>query len=163
MLLAIDPGPTVSAWIVVSDDSEPSHFGKDDNASLREIVLGLAPPRGFDRVAIENVTSYGQTVGREVFDTCRWIGRFEEAAEATGRRVELVPRRAVRRHHCDPSSQGSDREVIWALCDRFAPGQPNFGKGTVKAPGFFHGFKKDVWQAYALAVYVNDKKMVSLL
>lgn len=32
----------------------------------------------------------------------------------------------------------------------------NRGKGTKTAPGWFHGFAADVWQAYALGVYAID-------
>ena len=42
------------------------------------------------------------------------------------------------------------------MYDRFAAGQPNRGKGTKANPGWFHGFAGDVWQAYALAVYIAD-------
>lgn len=52
--------------------------------------------------------------------------------------------------------KANDATVRQALVDRFAPGQPNHGKGTKAAPGWFHGFRADVWQAYALAVYVAD-------
>jgi hypothetical protein len=43
-----------------------------------------------------------------------------------------------------------------AIVDRFASGQPNRGKGTKAKPGWFYGFRADIWQAYALAVLVAD-------
>lgn len=32
----------------------------------------------------------------------------------------------------------------------------NHGKGTKAAPGWFHEFRADIWQAMALAVYTAD-------
>lgn len=61
----------------------------------------------------------------------------------------------VKLHHCH-DSKAKDANIVQALIDRFASGQPNRGKGTVKSPGWFFGFKDDIWQAYALAVYAAD-------
>ena len=38
------------------------------------------------------------------------------------------------------SLSAKDANIRQALVDRYAPGQPNFGKGTKKDPGFFYGF-----------------------
>ena len=61
----------------------------------------------------------------------------------------------LRADHCH-GSRAKDTNIRQALVDRFAPGQPNHGKGTKAEPGWFYGFRADVWQAYALAVYVAD-------
>jgi hypothetical protein len=86
-----------------------------------------------------------------------WIGRFLEASADNPwifRRQRHV-RQPVKLHHCH-DSRAKDSNIRQALVDRFAPGQPNHGKGTKKVPGWFHGFHSDIWQAYALAVYVAD-------
>ena len=103
--------------------------------------------------AIEMVASYGMAVGAEVFDTCVWIGRFHEAIFGG---ADLIYRREVKLHHCG-TSKAKDSNITQALADRFAPGQPNHGKGTKADPGWFYGFAKDAWQAYALAVLVADR------
>ena len=103
------------------------------------------------------VASYGMPVGREVFETCVWIGRFAEIlARTTGREPRLVCRRDVKLHHCH-SPRANDATIRQALVDRFAYGQPNHGKGTKKQPGWFYGFHADIWQAYALAVATADR------
>jgi hypothetical protein len=155
-VLAIDPGNTHSAYVWIDDDRCPVRTQKLPNAALlnelRYRRLGVA----VDRVAIEMVASYGMAVGADVFETCVWIGRFCEAiAHRTGREPALVKRHAVKLHHCH-DSRAKDSNIAQALVDRFAPGQPNRGKGTKAAPGWFHGFAADIWQAYALAVYAAD-------
>ena len=153
-VLAIDPGPTESAYALIDENTlQPHDFGKRPNHDILE-DLASAGLVGVDRVAIEMVASYGMAVGAEVFETCVWIGRFQQVAGASGP-VDLIHRRDVKLHHCH-SARAKDANVTQALVDRFAPGQPNHGKGTKANPGWFYGFKADIWQAYALAVYVAD-------
>jgi hypothetical protein len=68
---------------------------------------------------------------------------------------DLVYRADVKLHHCH-SSKAKDSNITQALIDRFASGVPNHGKGSKAAPGWFYGFKADIWAAYALAVYTAD-------
>ena len=151
--LAIDPGNTYSAWVLIDDKTRrPLDFGKDENGEIR-IEL---PHIDADRVVIEMVASYGMAVGADVFETCVWIGRFIERSPVP---PVLVKRQPVKLHHCR-SPKAKDANVIQALVDRFAPGQPNRGKGTKAAPGWFYGFAADVWQAYALAVFDVDYQEV---
>ena len=151
--LAIDPGNTESAYVVIEDDTRrPVTFGKIPNDHLLG-KMDMDPNVHFaDRVVIEMVASYGMPVGADVFETCVWIGRFVERAPVE---PVLQVRGPVKLHHCR-SSKAKDSNIIQALVDRFAPGQPNRGKGTKDAPGWFYGFAADVWQAYALAVYAAD-------
>lgn len=103
------------------------------------------------------IAGMGMTVGQEVFDTCVWIGRFWEIALRVG---DNEPTRIYRREEklnlCG-SLSAKDANIRQALVDRYAPGQPNFGKGTKKNPGFFYGFSADMWQAMAVAVTYFDK------
>ncbi|KHD34036.1 hypothetical protein NL50_18035, partial [Clostridium acetobutylicum] len=54
------------------------------------------------------------------------------------------------------SMKANDSTITQALVDRFAYGVRNHGKGTKKEPGWFYGFKKDIWQAYAVGVTYFD-------
>lgn len=154
-LLAIDPGNHESGWVVIDTATRrPIEFGKTENEALTtRIVWGLGD--GVNAV-IEMVASYGMAVGADVFETCVWIGRFVQAlAHAQGVEADLIKRHPVKVHHCH-SAKANDANVRQALVDRFAPGQPNHGKGTRAEPGWFYGFRADIWQAYALAVYAAD-------
>jgi hypothetical protein len=153
-ILAIDPGPAESAYVVIDDDLRPYIADKMPNDDLRDWVMDLRwSAQAPESVAIEMVASYGMAVGAEVFETCVWIGRFAERSPVT---PELVYRRDVKLHHCH-SAKAKDANITQALIDRFAPGVPNKGKGTKAEPGWFYGFRADIWQSYALAVYVADR------
>jgi hypothetical protein len=154
-VLAIDPGNEQSAFALIDAATcRPLQVDKVDNAYLSECLqlAGVAVPFP-DVVAIEMVASYGMPVGREVFETCVWIGRFLELAAWA--EPDLIYRRDVKLHLCQ-SSKAKDSNITQALVDRFASGAPNKGKGTKAAPGWFYGFRADIWQAYALAVLVAD-------
>lgn len=158
-VLAIDPGNTESGWALIdSATCTPIRFGKTANADLQDHLWTAAPGViEADHAVIEMVASYGMAVGATVFETCVWIGRFYTAVEChTGDEPELIYRRDVKLHHCG-QTKAKDSNITQALADRFAPGQKNHGKGTKAEPGFFFGFKADIWQAYALAVLAADR------
>lgn len=153
-VLAVDPGDTQSAYSLIDATTRrPIAHAKLPNDDLRDDLAQLG---GTDvAVAVEMVASYGMTVGAEVFETCVWIGRYIERCAALGQAASRVYRRDVKLHHCH-SARAKDANITQALVDRFATGQTNHGKGTRATPGWFYGFRADVWQAYALAVYVAD-------
>lgn len=153
-IVGIDPGNEQSAYVLCSaSDLKPISFAKLTNelmydhmcTALRSLDLDSAADVEF---AIEMIASYGLPVGAEVFDTCRWIGRLEERLKRF--RVTFIFRKEEKVYICG-SMRANDANIRQALVDRFAPGQPNFGKGTKKNPGFFFGFKADVWQSFAVA------------
>lgn len=154
--LAIDPGPTESAYVVIDGYRMPSDFGKVDNHELFG-VLDQVRQWGPTLAGIEMVSSYGMPVGVDVFETCVWTGRFYQYIEEhTFMTTDLIKRQEVKLHHCH-DSRAKDGNIIQALVDRFTPGETNRGKGTKANPGWFHGFAGDIWQAYALAVYMADR------
>lgn len=158
-VLAIDPGNTESAYVVLDKDTRrPTDFDKIPNLQLLARLPVIAEDFELAGIAIEMVASYGMPVGADVFETCVWIGRFTQLADGFYHQppVDLVKRHPVKVHHCH-SAKAKDSNITQALVDRFAPGQPNRGKGTKANPGWFYGFAADVWQAYALGVYVADQ------
>lgn len=154
-LLAIDPGNTESAYVLMQGYA-PISFGKCPNDELAHMLTAL------DRlevgtVAIEMIASYGMPVGREVFDTCVWIGRYEQIAITCGATVDKVYRAEVKLNLCG-SSRAKDGNVRKALIDRFARHDLKNGKGTKGNKDWFYGFKADIWQSYAVGVTWLDAR-----
>lgn len=146
-LLAIDPGPKESAWVVY-EDGRILDFGKEPNDVVRIRCLS-----GQDyHLAIEMVQSFGLAVGAEVFETVFWIGRM---VEAWGRSYTLIYRKDVKMHLCN-SMRAKDANIRQALIDRFGPGK-DVAIGNKRCKGPLHGISKDVWSALAVAVTYSDQ------
>jgi hypothetical protein len=135
-ILAIDPGSTESAWLLM-DGLGPLRFGIDPNEKLLD-DLRHGPFPYPDVVAIERVESFGMPVGAEVFETVRWAGRFEEACYPT--RVVLVTRQAVKLALCH-DTRAKDPNIRRALLDGFGG---DGAKGTKAHPGPLYGVSRDV-------------------
>ena len=145
-ILAIDPGTTRSACVLLNSNGIPVMYDTIENADVLHLIDDLE----FERVIVEMVASYGMPVGREVFETVYWIGRFCQAAG----NHERMYRGQVKDHLCR-SRKANDAAIRQALLDRFGPGK---GKaiGVKKSPGPLYGIKGDEWAALAVAVCAFD-------
>jgi hypothetical protein len=143
-VFAIDPGNEESAWCVLVD-GKPFESGKEANAELLERVKAWRAEGWL--LAVEMIASYGMPVGREVFETCVWIGRF---VQAWGGEHTLVYRKDVKVLHCG-SARATDANIRASLIDRFGPGKPK-AIGSKAAPGPLYGFRGDQWSALAVAL-----------
>jgi hypothetical protein len=147
-ILAIDPGTTESGYAVFG-------YGRvlSSGVMSNEALIGmLRDPTvfralGVDRIAVEMIANYGMAVGREVFETCVWIGRFIEAWKGPHK---LVYRQRVKLHLCQ-SPRAKDANIRQALIDRLGP------QGTKKDPGPTYGVKSHAWAALAVAVTAADE------
>lgn len=150
-VLAIDPGTSKSAWLLFNSENDaPLAFGLEENHQLLNRLLAFDFYR-VEHVAVEMVASYGMAVGKEVFETCVWIGRFIQAARSNMlSQVDLVYRKDVKLHLCG-SMRAKDGNIRRALIDRF--GAP----GSKKQPGKTYGISKDIWSALAIAATYSDK------
>ena len=153
-ILAIDPGTTKSGWAVV-DGLTVTFSGVSGNDELLE-YLGTYRKGGCEaQIAIEMIASYGMPVGREVFETCVWIGRFVQAWH-TPDHVELVYRKDVKMYLCG-TPRAKDANVRQAIIDRY----PAIGGGKcpqigVKAkPGPLFGLSTHAWPALGVALTVG--------
>ncbi len=158
-IFAIDPGNESSAFCVIDSETlKPLEFAKVPNAELHQLIRD----RRFDetdRAVIEMVESYGMAVGREVFETVFWIGRFYETL---ARKYVIPPERLYRKEeklHICHDIKAKDSNIRRALIDRFAVFDLANGKGTKKCPDFFFGFKADCWAAFAVAITFAETKI----
>lgn len=140
-VLAIDPGTTQSGFAYI-EDRHVIDSGILDNDEL------LSYLQGFDAtalLAIEMIASYGMAVGKEVFETCVWIGRFLQMWQMSNSPATLIYRRDVKLHLCG-SVRAKDANIRQALIDKLGP------QGTKKEPGPTYGVKSHAWAALAVAV-----------
>ncbi|WP_395406268.1 hypothetical protein ACHMW6_06245 [Pseudoduganella sp. UC29_106] len=146
-ILALDPGPEQTGWCHF-DGSRVLASGVDKNNS----VLGILLRHEGELLAIEMIASYGMPVGREVFETCVWIGRFMQTWRQPDQ-VQLVYRKDVKMHLCG-SNKAKDGNVRQALIDLFprAGGGATPQIGTKAQPGPLYGVSTHVWPALGVAI-----------
>ena len=148
-ILAIDPGPTESAYVLWDAEHE-TILGKGILPNLE--MLALVDNDTSSCLVIEQVCSYGMAVGAEVFETVFWSGRFAQAHVVLSLGPDFVrlPRMKVKQHLCH-DSRARDSNIRQALIDRFGP------LGKKANPGKLFGVHKDIWAALAVAVVWSDQ------
>jgi hypothetical protein len=146
-IIAIDPGCEQSAYCYFGDDGNPIVFAKVVNADL---ISGLHLSNA-DVCVCERIRGMGMVVGREVFETAEWTGRFQQAWLSSGLRREWhwLTRQDVKLNLCG-SARAKDANVSTALRDRF--GGKKAARGTKKQPGPLFGMAGDCWSALAVGL-----------
>jgi len=151
-LVAIDPGTTQSAFVILETESNIIRaFDKIDNSKLADLLcsgfIGVAAPQ---HLVIEMIKSYGNVMGDSVLRTCVWIGKFEQAWRF---RCDELARKTIVGVLCH-NARAKDKNVRQALIDRF----PARGGGKIPQignkfnPGPLYGITGDIWSALAVAV-----------
>lgn len=148
-ILAIDPGPVQSAYIVIA--TQPRIKVLEHQIIDNHLVFPLLQDvRESDiinsHLLIEDIESFGMPVGRDVFQTVRWTGRFDREwwNITNGRGARYIKRSKIKHTLCG-STRAKDSNIRSALLDIWGP------TGTKKAPGLIYGVSKDVWSALAVA------------
>ena len=148
-VLAIDPGTVQSAYVVW--DHAHSHIdekGIIPNDQMLVLIQSIQATHSID-IAIEMIASYGMPVGREVFETVLWIGRFMQVSNT----VNLVYRKDIKMYFCG-TSKAKDSNIRQAVIDKYGE------VGTKKAPGVLYGVSKDIWSAMAIAVFYSENSII---
>ena len=145
-ILASDAVNEESGYCLIDVETyKPIEFGKIDNTQMLMKVLDL----DYDTLVLEMVASYGMPVGASIFETCVWIGRFIQARKCPN--YEYIYRKEEKINLCN-SMKAKDSNIRQALIDRFGE------VGTKNNQGFFYGFKKDIWSAFAVGCTYLDKQ-----
>lgn len=159
-ILAIDPGNMKSAYVIY-EQKIIVDFGIKENEKLLEMLeQGVSAIPTCKHLAIEMPACYGMAVGKTIFDTCRWVGRFQQAFN--GGATSLVYRKApnekegidsVVMHLCK-NPRANDANVRQAIIDLYpATGGGKIPQiGTKKQRGPLYGVRNDVWAALAVAI-----------
>lgn len=155
MVIAVDPGYRQSAFVVYDGAKVIAHGIKDNEVFLGD--LGIV--RYEATLVLEEMqlftSNYG--VGKEIFDSVFWSGRFAQAWSP--RPFDRILRSKVRAHL--QASKGGDAAVRQALIDRFGP-YKEVAIGKKASPGPLYGIRADEWSALAVAVTWWDRHAAHL-
>lgn len=147
IIYAIDPGTTQSGWVLYKSGPPPiiMDSGVADN---HDLIVWLRAQRA-DVLSIEWIEAMGMPVGREVFETVRWIGRFAQAWREP-EAVRFVTRREVKLHLCG-NMRAKDGNVRLSLIDLLGP------PGIKSRQGATYGVTSHAWSALAVAVCASER------
>lgn len=151
-ILAIDPGPEMSGFVIYDyEEMEPTEGvipekGHVANSELMQMITG--PDKAFDAIAIEMVGHYGtgMAAGKMVFHTCLWIGRFMQLnLDHDALPFHFVFQPDTRLALCGQRN-AKKANVRQAMVDLLGE------KGTKANPGKTHGMSNHSWSALAVAL-----------
>ncbi len=119
-IFAVDPGPEKSAF-VYWDSREEKILQTAILPNPDILILFRSLPEDCEAVAIEMIGHYGSGMpaGKEVFNTCVFIGELKEACFPRFQ-ARLIERRYIKIHLCN-SARAKDGNIRQALIDRFGP------------------------------------------
>lgn len=143
-ILGLDPGYERSALVRLVAGMPAGHW----LAANDDIAWMLAHDHPIDFVLVlEQIESYGMAVGKEVFETVFWSGKFAATFDGP---VVRIPRRAVKLALCH-SAKANDSNIRAALIDHYGPGREK-AIGTKKHPGPLYGITGDLLAATAVGL-----------
>jgi Holliday junction resolvasome RuvABC endonuclease subunit len=136
-ILGIDPGTVQSAFVYWdADQKRIIDKGILPNEDMLHYIINYYKlGSNMDVMVIEGIASFGMPVGKEVFATCIWIGRFWQACQYP---VRLLYRREVKMFLCG-NMRAKDGNIRQALMDMLE-------KDACK------GVHKDMWSALSICI-----------
>lgn len=159
IIYGLDPGYEQSALVVYRSNAgyiDPAVGYRSIRPNSEVLDALRADGDKHPVLVLEQIQSYGMAVGKTIFETVYWSGRFAEAWENQGGRVERLPRRDVKLHLCG-QPRAKDSNIRQALIDKFGPTK-EIAIGKKATPGPLYGFKSDLWAALAVAVTWHETR-----
>ena len=173
-IMAIDPGTTESAYVILDDQYQIFSADKVGNDVILSII---ADAPGLDAVIIEDIeprysstdrSAAGAVMGQSTIETIKAFGRFSWQASLRGLMVGSIFRRDERSCLIPTKKNGlpplpetapkhADGQIRVSLIRRFARHDQERGRGTKANPDTFYGFHGDMWQAMAVGVTWLDQ------
>ncbi len=148
-VLAVDPGPVETAYLLLWEDKIQA-WGKVPNDAAALVVANCQDSLGHVvPVVCEMVACYGMAVGAEVFDTAVWIGEYRRICADRNIPWNTLTRVEVKNLLCHHSAGVNDSVIRTRLIDLYGGKEKAIGKK--KTPGPLWGITKDVWSALAVA------------
>lgn len=153
-ILALDPGTDKTGWVIY--DTKTHRLldkGITDNYGLKLYIKSNIGEGLYNSVAIEMIASYGMPVGREVFETCLYIGQLMQLMDDAFIPCKLIYRREVKDAICH-NGKAKDAQIRQALLDEFprTGGGATPQIGTKKQNGPLYGVSSHIWAALAVAI-----------
>lgn len=148
-VLAIDPGPTESAYVLLKGGAVVE-FAKLGN---EEMLYRCGQTWDANIVlVVEQVAAMGMAVGAEVFETVWWSGRFAQAWHSQSDRLK---RHEVKMFLCG-NMRAKDANIRQSLLDRYGGKEAAIGRKA--KPGPLYGLSGDCWSALAIAITYSETR-----
>ena len=188
-MLAIDPGTEKSGWCVIEEDSTVKEFGWTANEELLiKVNSSLVGGTKGMLTLIEDISNYGMAVGRDTFETVKWMGRFDcnsqyvyitrptikaalcnsvKATDANVRQAvidwyggDAVAIGGKKCLNCKGKGWNGREHTVCEFCHcQKVKGEYGVGCGYETHPGQLHGVSSHVWSALALGItYIEQEK-----
>lgn len=153
IVLAIDPGPTVSGVVIYDHNRRrviKSMKAATEQEALSEITF--SPPEYV--VAVERVQSYGIS-GGSLLQTAEIGGSFRRRALDESHDFEWRYRREILKS-LDVTGKGSRDALVRNRLIEIFGGTKEIAVGKKATPGPLYGVSGHAWQALAVAVVVAE-------
>jgi Holliday junction resolvasome RuvABC endonuclease subunit len=150
IVIGIDPGSKKSGYVVWNGSGIIHKEIVENELLLIDLRAKIYAQPGAV-YAVEGVQYFGKAVGKDIFETCYFIGKIMEASRGnSGCPVELVYRKDIKLFLCG-TVRAKDKDIRQALIDRL-------GKEVTR------GCSSHIWSALAIAVfyYENQAEKINL-